>query len=320
MMQHSLSSQYPWNQEDGEAETVWRKAINARAFDVMRAFLPAGAMTNLAWHSELRHLADHMLRLRHHPLDEVRYVADRICKALLRRFKHSGFGKRYTPTEEYVEFWMRELYYFDQEPGFMGTGVVRNGVHLERNTVEPRLLEQYKGILANRPPKTEFPKFMAECGTLQVSYFIDFGSFRDLQRQRSLVQRMPLLSDKYGFSEWYFEQMPSELKQEAIHFLADYKKEMETLALEPVVAQYYVPMGYKVPCRNTGDLPAWQFVTELRSVVHVHPTARAIAHGVADIMLEQFGDTGLILHIDRSPDRFNIKRGHHDIGAKPVAA
>ena len=45
---------------EGEDEKVYEKAIRARAFDVMRAFLPAGASTNVAWIGDLRHVERHL--------------------------------------------------------------------------------------------------------------------------------------------------------------------------------------------------------------------------------------------------------------------
>src|SRR3989344_9046553 len=44
--------------EEGEKDSLYTKAINARAFDITRSLLPAGASTNLAWHTNLRQAAD----------------------------------------------------------------------------------------------------------------------------------------------------------------------------------------------------------------------------------------------------------------------
>jgi len=39
-------------------QNIYDKAIAARAFDILRGFLPAGATTNIAWHTNLRQAAD----------------------------------------------------------------------------------------------------------------------------------------------------------------------------------------------------------------------------------------------------------------------
>ncbi len=96
-MEEALPNIYP--RREGEDETIYKKAIKARTFDIMRAFLPAGASTNLAWHSELRHAADHLDHLRHHPLEEVQQVAVALEDALAEMYPSSFQKKRYEATE-----------------------------------------------------------------------------------------------------------------------------------------------------------------------------------------------------------------------------
>jgi hypothetical protein len=127
---------------------------------------------------------------------------------------------------------------------------------------------------------------------------------------------MPLLTDRRGFGEWYFEQMPEALALRASAFLANYSNAMAKLGLSPTLAQYYIPMGYDVACRITGDLPALAFVVELRSGGTVHPTLRTIAQDMGSLMLDELASEGLTLHIDESPDRFSYKRGTQDIVEK----
>jgi thymidylate synthase ThyX len=226
VMKKHLASVHP--RQDTQDEKVWQKAINARAFDVMRSFLPAGAATNLAWHGELRTLADHTARLRNHPLSEVRDIASAMHEALDEMHPSSFKQKMYEATEHYTRTWMKELYYFDFKDQ---SEVSHQGVTLEKDNIDYLLLQEYSSVLSNRPVKTEPPKFLAECGTMRFSFLLDYGSFRDLQRHRSLVQRMPLLTMRWGFEPWYLEQMPANLRALAEHFLASYKQGVEKLGL-----------------------------------------------------------------------------------------
>lgn len=312
-MKEILAKEYPWDPAGSETELVWRKAINARAFDVMRSFLPAGAMTNLAWHTELRHAVDHLLRLRNHELLEVRMVANKIHEALDEKYPNSFKQKRYDATEGYVRNWMRKNYYFNPAWGS------RKDFGLDRDTMSHELLKDYRDILETRPVKAELPKFLAECGTMQFSFLLDFGSFRDLQRHRSLIQRMPLLTTRFCFGHWYMNQMPDKLRGKSLDFLDKYENFLKKLDLSPACLQYYIPMGYQVPCRVTGDLPALVWVVELRSGISVHPTLRKVAQQMGKVLLERLGNKGLKLYIDESLDRFNIKRGHQDIVEKVQA-
>ncbi len=305
-MKQELATRHPI--QEGEDEKVWEKAIKARAFDIMRSFLPAGAATNLSWHGELRQLADHLLRLRNHPLDEVQQIAAVALEALQEAYPSSFNQKLYPATEEYTRNWMSQIYYFDSNKV--------DRVTLEWDGIDRALLSTYSGYFANRPFKTDPPKFIAECGTVRFSFLLDFASFRDLQRQRALVQRMPLLTDRHGFEEWYLEQMPEDLKFEAAAFLGSYESAVAQLGLSPHLKQYMLPMGYKVACRVTGDLPAHIWWVELRSKLDVHPTLRVKAQHVGRILLSEFGTLGLMMHIDESPDRFNYKRGTQDIVEK----
>jgi thymidylate synthase ThyX len=319
VMQKELPERHPWDAAEEPEKAKWQKALNARGFDVMRSFLPAGASTNLAWHSTLRHAADHLLTLRNHPLQEVRMVAQCIWEALDERHPHSFGQKRYPQTEEYTRWWMSEHYFFDSNH----SSVVerRPRVVLEHDGIDRHLLRSYWKVLAERPEKTEMPKFLGECGMMRFWFPLDFGSFRDIQRHRAVIQRMPLLGFKWGFNQWYLEQLPTGFRQKAVDFLQEYKQRVEALRLNnPATLQYYVPMGYNVPCRLAGDIPALSYLVELRATINVHATLRPIAQETGDIMLSRLGGAGLNLHIDQSPDRFNIKRGEHDIVEKASTA
>ena len=320
IMKSALAERHP--RLPDEDEKVWQKAINARSFDVMRSFLPAGAATNLAWHTTLRHAADHLLRLRHHPLQEVRDVAQAVQEALGEMYPSSFKQKLYPATEQYVEEWMKNYYFLDEDYRYPGVEMVRDGI-------DRRLLATHRKELETRPAKAEPPKYLAECGTAQFRFLLDFGSFRDLQRQRAIIQRMPLLTDNRGFEQWYLDQMPPLFATEAVEFLREYRDGLIKAGIKPNVMhtgeyslqrlvnlQYYIPMGYRVTCRITGDLPAHIWWVELRSGINVHPTLRKVARESGEFILESYGGDGLVLHLDNTPDRFNYKRGTQDIVEK----
>src|SRR5208282_1429716 len=57
-----------------EKEETYERAVKARSFDILRAFLPAGITTQLSWHTNLRQAGDHLNLLAKHPSAEVRNV------------------------------------------------------------------------------------------------------------------------------------------------------------------------------------------------------------------------------------------------------
>lgn len=299
-----LENLYP--RQDDESEVLYKKAISARAFDILRGFLPAGASTNLSWHTNLRQFADRLALLRHHPLREVRGVANTIEEVLQVAFPNSFGHKRYPETESYNEFWMTEFYLLSKEMPY-------EGVCLLRNRIGWAELKKYERILSKRPQKTELPKFLAELGTMQFGFMLDFGSFRDIQRQRSVIERMPLVTDTHSFASWYLESLPDNVRKEAIELLSRQKNAISYIDVTEGERQYYIPMGYELPNRLTGDLPALVYVVELRATRFVHPTLTRVAGEIARMLLEEFGSAGLVLHLDQEPGRFDVRRGKHDI-------
>ncbi|MBI5400628.1 MAG: FAD-dependent thymidylate synthase [Candidatus Yonathbacteria bacterium] len=314
-----LRAQFP--RKETENEATYEKAIAARSFDILRGFLPAGATTNLAWHTNLRQAADNLCWLRNHPLREVRDVAQGIQAVLAERYPSSFSHKTYPASEAYYAEMMNGKY-------FEGLNDIADysspdGFYVE-STVSPQLLLRYRKAIESRPPKTDLPKILSECGLIHFSFPLDFGSFRDIQRHRAVIQQMPLLATYYGFEEWYLQELPDVLQSKASVLLDEQQKKLFMLSkgdfgVSKKVRQYYVAMGYRTPNRVTGGLPALVYLVELRATRFVHPTLRRRAKQMAEFLQANFGKHGLVLHLDQDPDRFDIKRGEHDIQLKEKA-
>ena len=185
---------------------------------------------------------------------------------------------------------------------------------MTNNSINMNFLKQ--DLIEKRPMKTELPKYLAEAGNIQFEFLLDFGSFRDLQRHRSITQRMPLLTTDIGFENWYLDELPIEIRKKAEELLKTQVEKINQLKISKEEKQYYIPMGYKISNRITSGLPALVYIVELRATRFVHPTLRKRAKQMADKLIETFGKNGLILHLDKEPDRFDIKRGEQDIVLK----
>ena len=312
ILETDLKRRFPM--KENEKEGVYVKAIKARAFDILRGFLPAGARTSIAWHTNLRQAADKMALLRHHPLSEVREVTDALEKVLLEGYPSSFGHKRYDETEEYNKFWMGQYYYLTDH-ACQDFALSRDDVAYKELIDRPEL----SLMLKDRPAKTELPKMLAELGTMQFRFLLDFGSFRDIQRQRAVSQRMPLLSTYHGFEAWYLEELPKGLREEGRRVLKENQRallEMEKSGATKEVIQYYLPMGYRVANRLTGDIPALVYLAELRATRFVHPTLQMRAHQIAKTLTERLGSYGLCVYVDDEVGRFDVKRGAQDIVKK----
>jgi thymidylate synthase ThyX len=291
-----------------EKKEIYEKAIAARAFDITRAFLPAGATTNVAWRMNFRQFADELMLLRHHPLAEVRDIAEKTEAALEEVYANSFGHARFDVTEKYNQNWMANDYYHRNNS--------LSDFTLLFDHVDRKLLFAHKEQLKKRPPKTELPPTIAECGVVGYEFLLDFGSFRDLQRHRAVAQRMPLLTHEHGFESWYLNALSEDVRQKAEEFIVQQKKKVHALKIQDEIAQYYTAMGYRVPCRVVGDLKALVYLAELRSTRFVHPTLVAQMLQMIDSLKGLFESDGLVLHLDDEPNRFDVRRGEQDIVEK----
>jgi len=301
-LKKDLKKRYPLKEWENEA--TYNKAISAKAFDIARWFLPAGTTTNLAWHSNLRQIADRILALRHHPLDEIRKIWETILDTVIEKYPSSFSHKKYEETEKYMDLVGENLYFYEENyPEFEASSSLDNEV-----------LEKYKELIEKRPnEKTELPVYLASAGTVKFKFLLDFGSFRDVQRHRAVYQQMPLHTDKIWFNSFYIEQLPQELQEKAINHLKEIKEKTDKLNISELERQYYIPMGYNMTNEIVGTLPALVYLIELRSTRFVHPTLRKIAHMMGDYLEKEHN---IKLYLDKDEVDFDIRRWNQTIEIK----
>lgn len=304
-----LKGKYPL--KEGEKESIYDKAIQARAFDILRGFLPAGITTQLSWHTNLRQAHDKLAIMRHHPLPEIRTIATEIESLLKSRYAHSFEFPLIEDQEKYWEFLGQKYNYYLPDEALAKAGLPELAC---TTNIKPDELLKYKDIIDARPMKTGFPHFMAELGTITFDYLLDFGSFRDIQRHRNGVCRMPLLTTNFGFNSWYLEQLPDDLHEQANKLIAEQKGAIDKLAVAPEVKQYYIALGFNVAGRNTLGLPGAAYVIELRSGKPVHPSLRRLIHKMYHALVEKLPN--LKLHVDLDQDDWDVRRGLQDIQEK----
>lgn len=302
-MEEFLMEKYP--RREGEEEGVYAKAIHARAFDSLRGFLPAGITTQLSWHTNLRQAHDKLSFLTKNPLPEVREAAETILAKLKEKYPQSFSHPAVPEQERYLEAISAKYFFYNPE---------KAEVFSCRSAIDAVELARYRDVLQARPEKIGLPHFLAELGNVRFDFILDYGSFRDIQRHRNGVCRIPLLKTSLGFNEWYLEQLPEDLRGRAEAVIEEQKKAISGLAVPPETAQYYIALGFNIPVRVSYGLPAAVYVTELRSGKLVHPTLRRIAHKMKEGLERLFPD--LNLHCDMEPDEWSIRRGLSDIREK----
>jgi thymidylate synthase ThyX len=302
-----LTAKYPRLEEDKPAD--YEKAIKAKAFDIARGFLPAGCTTFVGWHTNLRQAADHIYRMRFHPLPEVRAIAETMLEAVRMKYPSSFNHKVYPEKDAYQELCGAQYYRFaKQHQHYLHT--FDSKFHFEGLRQDQNLLR----LLAERPAHAELPKIFKQFGTFMMRAPIDFGSFRDLQRHRGVSQVMPLLTLNYGFHAWYLNSLPEDLRAEAEAFLDEQEALIKSLEVSEEIRQYYIAMGYRVIAQLNGGLPGIVYLLELRSGQTVHSTLRLTIQEWARNMQKCLPE--MALHCDMGPDQWTTKRGKQDIVRK----
>lgn len=126
--------------------------------------------------------------------------------------------KSYAVEEEYLEACSELTYsdhvrtYSDLNDEFKFQSNLRFGKGLPQSVL---------GLLQTRPAKAELHPRFREFGDITFQFPLDFGSYRDLQRHRSAVQPMPILSTRHGFDPWYLDQLTDDLRRRAFDVLEE---------------------------------------------------------------------------------------------------
>ncbi len=293
-----LREQFPAH--EGEDSKVYERAINARAFDILRSFLPVGMPTNVSWTTSLRVARDHLSALTQHPDRDVRLVATQALDGLAETFPGS-FAKRVD----------------DEKLASLGTvlALLPQLTDRYRHVTEPSVTHtmdlealgpEFLAWLGQRALFTEIPSALKQFGSISVRALLDYGSFRDIQRHRAVTIPVPVLDVDLGFEAWYLDQLPPDLRVQAEALI-----HIQTTALQAIEDRYdrqlATAMGFRVPLVITGGLPGTVYYIELRSRTDVHPTLRDLMRVVGGVLQEHLPKVNI--HVDRNTDDFSRRRG-----------
>lgn len=303
---------YP--RRDGESEQAYEGAVKARTFDILRGFLPAGVTTQLSFHGNLRQIGDHLSFLRCHPLAEVRDKCTEAAAIMAARYPGtaasfygdlagvSGVGK----ASGKLRAW--ESNTAATYSAFMWP---QNEAPWLHSTIENSDIDAYKALIQSRPKGGVLPHFMTDLGQVSMRFDLDYGSWRDIQRQRNGVCRVPVLTTSRGFEPWYLDQLDDFTRSAAERLIANVEPMIAAVAEKDFDRQYYIPLGYRVPTRLTYGLPATVYVLELRSGKFIHPTLRRRIHEMIELFRARHPDVPL--HVDMDPDPWDVRRGTQTI-------
>ena len=322
----------------GESDAAWRATIRAKALDSSRGLLPAATRSNVGIFGTGQGYEALLLRMRAHPLREVRDCAElmlvELCKvipAFLRRLVRPERGGAWSgylarTREETVAVSRRLLDGIEPEArgevtltDFDPDGevkVVAAALYAVSDLPDDQLLgiarklgpaeraEVLAAYVGRRENRRHKPGRAFERTSYRFDVLGDYGAFRDLQRHRLLTLEWQRLSPRHGYV------VPEELGEAGLY--DDWVRVMdESAAMHdaldhaglPDVAPYAVAMAYRV--RFYMDLNAREamHMIELRTAPQGHPAYRRICQTMWRLIAERAGHRAIaaaMSHVDVS--------------------
>jgi thymidylate synthase ThyX len=313
-----LTREFPKTPED--TDFVYRQAIRAKALDAVRGLLPAAALSNLGIYASGQAYESLLLRMRAHPLPEVRDYAGlmveelrKVIPSFLKRLDVPDRGVAWTDylattrgaTRDLVASLLADsddvaeesvsLVAFDPAGetrileaivaanSTAGSGATRGAVARLNEADRARLFTTYVGERGNRRHR---PGRAFEATDYRFELVTDYGAFRDLQRHRLLtIEWQPLTTDLgYDVPQVIIDAGLREPYEESLARSAALYQDM--VDEFPEQAQYAVALAFRI--RYTIQLNAREamHLIELRSGPQGHPSYRRVAHEMA----RQIGD------------------------------
>jgi thymidylate synthase ThyX len=316
------ASRFPRTAEDSEA--VYRSTIRAKALDTLRGLLPAATISNVGIYGTGQAYEQLLLRMRAHPLAEVRDCADlmltelrKVIPAFLRRvdvLERGGVWSRYLAESreaiagvaahllEGIEPAARDevtLTEFDRDGEVKVVAAALYAVSAlpddqlldvaRRLSVDDRaaVLRAYVGKRGNRRHR---PGRAFERTAYRFDVLTDYGAFRDLQRHRLLTLEWQRLSPRHGYAV-------SEAVEEAgaaddwTRVMEDSASLHDALAAAGLVepAAYAVSMAYRVRFYMGMNAREAMHVIELRTTPQGHPAYRRVCQAMHRLIAEVAG-------------------------------
>jgi thymidylate synthase ThyX len=312
----------------GDSEAVHRATIRAKALDTLRGLLPAATTSNVGIYGTGQAYEQLLLRMRAHPLAEVRAYAGlmlaelrKVIPAFLRRVDVPDRGVAWShylaESREAVAGVARHLLAgadaapcaevtltdFDPEGEVKVVAAALYAVSTlpddqllrlaRRMTADERaaVLRAYVGKRGNRRHR---PGRALERTSYRFDILGDYGAFRDLQRHRLLSLEWQRLSPRHG------HVTPDEIA--ALGAAGDWARVMdESAALHDELAgaglgeaaAYAVSMAYRVRFYMQMNAREAMHVIELRTTPQGHPAYRRICQTMHRLIADVAGHRAL---------------------------
>jgi thymidylate synthase ThyX len=295
--------------DPGETDRAWKSATRAKALDLLRGLLPAGTLTNLGLFGNGRAFEYLITKMSAHELPECHQLATDLHRELalvIPAFVKRALDERYgRPSAERMARIRIETASMarparrsglpDDLRPLAGPSVrlVEHDPDAERKVVAAALfphsdvsLDEQAGdpaqvleaLLGDRANRRQRAPRALEHAEYTFEIVANFGAYRDLHRHRMLTQERQLLGTALGYD------VPNGLADLGLadRFTAAVEAAAAAHAsLErdpgPALAQYIVPLAFRVRWYFRANLREVYHLCELRTTPQGHPDYRWVA-------------------------------------------
>jgi len=326
ILREHFSARFPRQQETSDA--AYRMSIRAKALDTLRGLLPAATTSNVGIYGTGQAYENLLLRMRAHPLLEVRAYADlmlaelrKVIPAFLRRVDLPDRGTAWSsylsatrqetsrvaaellPDDAAVPRDEVTLTDFDPEGEVK---VVAAALYAVSDAPDDRLLDlaqkmtedERRTVLAayvgRRTNRRHRPGRAFERTSYRFDVLADYGAFRDLQRHRLLTLEWQRLSPRHG------SVMPEAIAEARVDDRWHRSLEASAALHDAIVAAglvevapYAVAMAYCIRIYMYMNAREAMHLIELRSGSQGHPAYRRIAQTMHRLIAERAGHRAL---------------------------
>src|SRR5713226_5115666 len=293
-----------------ETDRAWKSATRAKALDLLRGLLPAGTLTNLGLFGNGRAFEYLITKLAAHELPECQALANDLHRELslvIPAFVKRALDERYgAPSVERLVRMRRATAALAPRTAAGESGpavrLIEHDAEAERKVVAAALFphsnarwqdlqgdpgQVLETLLADRANRRQRPPRALEYAQYTFEIVANFAAYRDLHRHRMLTQERQLLGTALGFD------VPSGLAElgmqerfvAALAGAAEAHGRMER-DLGPALAQYVVPLTYRVRWYFRVNLREIYHLCELRTTPQGHPDYRWVAQEMFRLVKE----------------------------------
>jgi thymidylate synthase ThyX len=321
--------------------------LEKKAFDTLRGLLPMATLGQVAFRGNAQAFEYLINRTAAHQLGELRWFAreikgelDKEIPSLLLRVKDDKsreyqryLSSRYEGVREYLGEARVEtsskaevrLVEFDPESeSKILAGIVFQQSHSNwddamqqaRSLSEDRKRELLQRYLVNRSARWQKVGRAFENAYLRFEIAMDIGSYRDLHRHRMMTQERQMFSTLHGYS------VPVELQ--AAGLAAEFEEALQRadrlfrkmVAINRELAQYAVPLAYRMRFYQWQNFRQLFWETELRTVSQGHPDYRFIEQEKYRLVKEKFPLIASFMLVDTNEYTIARRGTEEQIAAK----